>query len=130
MIVRLSRDGDMKEISTKKPKPSFNQMSLKYTARIDKESKNTSKLFKQKVADDLKRAFNKDIKKTFDAVIIAGTYEQFMVYISHSTTYQKNFKYISKPEDIAGLHGIPIIRIGTYWDNPLEDKLHALDVLQ
>lgn len=58
-----------------------------------------------------------------ECLVIAGNFKEFRDWINRSPFNSKKFKYVSKPEDIMGYRDIPILRIGTYYSNPVYKKL-------
>ena len=48
-------------------------------------------------------------------LVFAGSHVQFDFWRRNAKP--GNYKYCSKPEDIQGYRGSPIMLIGTYWEN-------------
>lgn len=65
--------------------------------------------------------------KSIDEIIIvlAGNYEQFKNWDNQMEKHPAIiFKYACRREDILGIHGAYVLRVGEYWLNPL-DKIVA-----
>jgi hypothetical protein len=64
------------------------------------------------------------------ALVIAGNYRQYATWLLENQLYDHiDYKYVSKPEDVAGFHNIPIFLVGEYWLNPLYN-LHIENYIQ
>ena len=54
-------------------------------------------------------------------LVLAGNHEQYKDFLQVNGFNLRNdyYKYISCVEDIMGYHGVKVIRVGTWWENPI-----------
>lgn len=52
-------------------------------------------------------------------LVIAGNVRQYHDYLRMAHLAPSEAKLIRQPEDLMGYRGIKIMRVGTYWDNPM-----------
>lgn len=51
--------------------------------------------------------------------VLAGNHMQFYNYLKETNQSLTSCRFISRREQIQGLHNIKVIRYGTWWENPL-----------
>jgi len=50
-------------------------------------------------------------------IIFAGNKRQFDNYVRNEPRLPEGCFYVSEPEHIAGMRGVPYLLVGTYWEN-------------
>lgn len=63
-----------------------------------------------------------------EAIIIAGDYDQYRHYIESKNLDLRLYRYISREEQLRGLHNVKVRFIGTWWLNPIakNDELNRI----
>ena len=52
-------------------------------------------------------------------LVIAGNYLEFKNFIYENNLNLKEFRYIAKEEDLYGYRNVNLLKIGTWWRNPV-----------
>ena len=52
-------------------------------------------------------------------IILAGNYEQYQSYVKEHELDENDTVYLSSEQQIFGLNAGLVVRVGTWWTNPL-----------
>lgn len=50
------------------------------------------------------------------AFVLCGNYYQYLDYLRENKLDKNEYDYLNDITQTYGIHGIPVIRIGTYWE--------------
>ena len=64
-----------------------------------------------------------------EAIVIAGNYGQYEDYIKKHQLDPRTHLYIGREEQLFGLHGVKVLKVGEYWKSPVfrSDRLMDLE---